>query len=168
MKIRQANPEDARSCASVHIESWKVAYRGLVPDSYLDDLDFLAREESFRQIYTRQPEDNFLVEENGQVIGILTIGECRDDDLEMACTGEIWGIYLHPEHWRKGVGRILCNFALRELLERSYEEVVLWVFEGNEYARKFSEAMGFSADGASKTLEPGARLKAIRYHRRIP
>lgn len=100
MKIRQANPEDARSCASVHIESWKVAYRGLVPDSYLDDLDFLAREESFRQIYTRQPEDNFLVEENGQVIGILTIGECRDDDLEMACTGEIWGIYLHPEHWR--------------------------------------------------------------------
>lgn len=33
MIIRQANLSDARAIATVHVTSWQVIYRGLVPDS---------------------------------------------------------------------------------------------------------------------------------------
>ncbi|MEU6929538.1 hypothetical protein AB0A05_10295 [Streptomyces sp. NPDC046374] len=39
MPIREAAPSDAAAVAAVHIRSWRAAYRGLVPDAYLDSLD---------------------------------------------------------------------------------------------------------------------------------
>ncbi len=37
--IRRAVPDDARSIAEVHVETWRAAYRGMVSDSVLDALD---------------------------------------------------------------------------------------------------------------------------------
>src|ERR1700694_1830010 len=39
LAIRQARPEDARAIARVHIKSWQQAYRGQLPDSFLEALD---------------------------------------------------------------------------------------------------------------------------------
>src|SRR5512142_1389502 len=36
--IRPATPEDAEGIARVHIETWRTTYRGLMPDSVLDNL----------------------------------------------------------------------------------------------------------------------------------
>jgi hypothetical protein len=54
------------------------------------------------------------------------------------------------------------------LASRHFKQAILWVFEGNDSARRFYEAMGFKVDGASKTLNPGAPLKAIRYRKQLP
>ena len=43
----------------------------------------------------------------------------------------------------------------------------LWVFADNPRARRFYEAMGFETDGASKTLQMGVPLGAVRYRRDI-
>ena len=37
-RIRTATPEDARAIAEVHVASWRAAYRGVLPDTYLDRL----------------------------------------------------------------------------------------------------------------------------------
>jgi len=39
MILRPAEPRDALEVARVHIRTWQVAYRGLVPDEYLDSLN---------------------------------------------------------------------------------------------------------------------------------
>ena len=44
----------------------------------------------------------------------------------------------------------------------------LWVFAGNEQARRFYEAMGYSPDGASRMLVPGPPLEAVRYRKGLP
>lgn len=36
VKIRLAQPGDEPSIAKVHIQSWQEAYKGLVPQDYLD------------------------------------------------------------------------------------------------------------------------------------
>src|SRR5271157_4790297 len=36
--VRRAEPEDAESIAQVHIQTWQTAYRGQLPDGYLDGL----------------------------------------------------------------------------------------------------------------------------------
>ena len=165
MKIRRATADDADALARVHIDSWRAAYRGLVPDAHLDKLDYGKGGERFRQALAGQSEETYLAEENGEALGFVTVGGCRDADLDKEEAGEIWGIYLGPTHWRKGVGRSLCEFAERILQSRGYTVATLWVFRDNDQARRFYEAMGFTVDGGSMTLNLGAPLAAVRYRK---
>ncbi|HEY1808803.1 MAG TPA: hypothetical protein VGG42_09585 [Acidobacteriaceae bacterium] len=38
MNLRLAEPPDAMAAARVHVRSWQAAYRGLMPDAFLDQL----------------------------------------------------------------------------------------------------------------------------------
>ncbi len=43
ISIRVAHPDDADALAAAHIEGWRVGYRGLLPDEFLDAPDFAAQ-----------------------------------------------------------------------------------------------------------------------------
>ncbi len=73
MNIRPATPDDAPALAKVHIDSWRSAYRGLVPDSHLAKLDYGRRAERFRESLSTHSEETYLVEDNGEVLGFLTL-----------------------------------------------------------------------------------------------
>jgi ribosomal protein S18 acetylase RimI-like enzyme len=120
-----------------------------------------------RESLAQHAEETYVAEQGGALLGFLTLGGCRDADVDRETTGEIWGIYLAPQHWRKGVGTLLCRHGERTLKARAYRSATLWVFAGNDQARRFYEAMGFQADGASRTLNPGALLEAIRYRKEL-
>ncbi len=167
MLIRPAKPEDSEILAEIHIDAWKAAYCGLVPQDYLQKLDYGKRAERFRALLTTDSENTFVAEEEQKLLGFITLGNCRDDDVDPKETGEIWGIYLAAENWRKGIGTKLCCFGENLLLSCGFKIIVLWVFAENEQARKFYEALGFAADGAEKTLNRGKLLLAVRYRKRI-
>ena len=165
MNLRRATPDDATALAHVHVDSWRSAYRGLVPDEFLDGLDYDQRALRFREALVAGSEETYLAEENGEPFGIPTLGACRDADVDQNTTGEIWGIYLAPKVWRKGLGRALFQHAEQMLQSRGYTQAALWVLEGNQQARRFYEAMGCETDGASRLLNLGASLKVIRYRK---
>jgi ribosomal protein S18 acetylase RimI-like enzyme len=167
MKIRNSTPHDAGSLARLLIDAWRTAYRGLVPDGHLARLDHARTTQRFRLGISERPNETYVAEESGEIVGFLTLGACRDDDVDRATTGEIWGIYLAPRHWRKGIGRALCHYGERLLCSRGYLTATLWVFGDNDPARRFYEAMGFAPDGASKTLHVGADLEAVRYRKEL-
>ena len=167
MNIRRATIDDAAALARLHIDSWRSAYRGLVPDSHLDNLDYDRRAERFRESLAGQLEETHLVEQDGDMLGFLTLGACRDEDLDQETSGEIWGIYLAPEHWRKGVGGQLCRYGERILESRAYRIATLWVLAGNDQARRFYEAMRYEVDGAAKMLNFSTPLEAVRYRREL-
>ena len=163
MSIRQAKSGDAKEIAIIHIDSWRAAYRGIVPDSQLDKFNYIQHSERFRQSLEAHSEETYVAETDMQIIGFLTIGQCRDDDLDQNATAEIWGIYLNPNYWRKGIGRSLCEWAESTLSTRGYEQIILWVFADNIQSRKFYETIGYLHDGASKILNIGTPLRAVRY-----
>jgi ribosomal protein S18 acetylase RimI-like enzyme len=167
MNLRRAQPSDAPKLAQVHVDSWQAAYRGVVPDSHLQGFTYQRREEAFRKALLAGLEETYLLEEGDRPVAILTIGACRDADLEAHRVGELWGIYIAPDHWRRGIGTKLVGEAERMLRARGYGEIVLWVLEGNAQARRFYEALGFAPDGAAKVVQLGAPLKAVRYHKVI-
>jgi ribosomal protein S18 acetylase RimI-like enzyme len=147
----------------VHVDSWRAAYRELVPESYLRGFTYQWREECFRDFLTTKAEETYVVLVDGEIVGLLTVGVARDADLDIDRTGEIWGIYISPDHWRQGIGKRLAEEAEKLLESRGCEAAVLWVLEGNQQARRFYEAMGFSLDGESKQIRWGKTLKAVRY-----
>jgi ribosomal protein S18 acetylase RimI-like enzyme len=167
MEIRPARVDDAPALARIHVDSWRAAYRGLVPDASLQAFTYEGREECFRQPLAAGAEETCLVRVEGRHVGLLTLGAARDPDLDAGRTGEIWGIYLSPGHWRKGIGRRLAGEAESILTSRGYEDAVLWVLEGNQQARRFYEAMGFRFDGQFRDIDWGTPLRAVRYRKAL-
>jgi RimJ/RimL family protein N-acetyltransferase len=160
--IRIAKSEDAERIAEIHVESWRAAYRGILPGEYLDGLDVSGRTQLWRKFSGNAQEPLFVVEECDQIIGFCHLVRSRDADAERAA--EIAAIYLDPIHWRKGYGKELCSAALSFSAKQGFERVTLWVLEENSTARRFYETIGFTADGATKTEEgPGFSMNEVRY-----
>jgi GNAT superfamily N-acetyltransferase len=167
MKLRLADPQDAEKLAQVHVAAWQAAYRGLVPDAFLDGFTVEKRTAAFRQSLESHSEETYLLEQDDQPVAILTIGPSRDEELDVRRVGELWGIYITPAWWRQGIGRRLVQEAERMLQARGCDTIVLWVFEGNADARRFYEAMGYLPDGTSKIIDLGVSLEAVRYVKQI-
>ena len=169
MNLRRATPDDAPLLAQIHVDAWRVAYRGVVPDTFLARFTYEKREAAFRQAIAAGTEETYLVDDDdGRTVGILTIGASRDTDLDPTVTGELWGIYLRPDVWRRGLGTKLVRTTERMLGAHDYRGIVLWTLADNANARRFYAAMGFQPDGAAKILQLGRPLKAIRYHKQLP
>lgn len=162
MNIRVATPDDAAVVARIHIDSWRAAYRGLVPDEKLAALDYASRTERFRRDLAAPDPCTCVIEDAGEIAGFCTFGACRDSDTTPQI-GEIWGIYLAPGHWRKGLGRALALHAEQQLAARGCRRITLWVFADNRSARGFYEAMGYQSDGQNRMIEVGRPLAVVRY-----
>jgi GNAT superfamily N-acetyltransferase len=146
--IRAATPEDAHSVAQVHVDSWRHAYRGLLPDDYLDALSVEDREAMWLGAFSDPAARTgaFVAEAEGRVVGFASFGPTRDEDARNG-TGEIPAIYVAPSVLGTGVGRGLLAAAIDGLREAGFGRATLWVLEANERARRFYEKAGWTWDG---------------------
>jgi GNAT superfamily N-acetyltransferase len=103
----------------------------------------------------------------GEVVGFVSVGPAADADLDASDCGEIRAIYLKPDRWRGGIGRLLCKQGERVLRSEGYRSAILWVLEGNAGARRFYEAMGYHGDGGRKTATYGVPLEVVRYRKTL-
>ncbi|HMQ52454.1 MAG TPA: GNAT family N-acetyltransferase [Anaerolineae bacterium] len=163
--IRPAELADASSLAEVHVASWQVAYRGLIPDHVLDNLSVGHRTDRWRQRLLQNDLDTLVLELEGRTRGFATYGHTRDPDLVAARAGEIYAFYLDPLVWGRGYGVALGEETLEILGQRGFATAVLWVLQSNQRARRFYEKIGFLCDGVSKIdIEPdGTKFEQVRY-----
>jgi GNAT superfamily N-acetyltransferase len=164
MNIRQVVAADARSVAEVHVQTWQVAYRGVVPDAYLEGLSIDERERLWRASIRRGTPEIWVAEVDGQVVGWTAFGASRDPDASPE-SGELEAIYVLPRCWATGVGRALWQLTRRRMIERGFLTATLWVLADNARAIRFYSAGGFNANPSSeKTISIGGRhLREIRY-----
>ena len=164
--IRRATPEDARSLAEVHAASCQSAYRDILPDSVRKGFTVDSWVSKFQQMLAEETQVIAVIKDKGKILGYTIIGPNRDEDLKEDACGEVWGLYISPDRWRKGLGTRLTKWACRRLKSSGYDIATLWVFQTNLAAREFYQAMGFASDGATKEVRPGAPL-AVRYRKRM-
>ena len=166
--IRHAILNDAKGIAYVHITSWQSAYRGLIPDIFLDNLPMDIREIEWGQ-RIKENASIFVVENKNQIEGFLHYCSCRDTDKISDKVAEICAMYLLGKIRRKGIGRKLLNAALDALKEIGFSEVTLWVLEENHSACNFYEKMGFhpTSDRKIALTIPGVSLYEIRYYKNL-
>jgi len=139
MRIREARLEDAAGLAMVHVTSWQEAYRGLIDQAFLDSLDVFGRTETWDRML-RQHRARVLVAEGDEgVIGFCSVGQSGDEGW-----GEVFSIYLSPDHWGRGVGRRLLSSGEQALSEAGEERGLLWVLDTNRRARAFYERQGWA------------------------
>lgn len=162
LKARRATVDDSRRIAEIQVDGWKAAYRGIIPDDYLDAMTPGRRQSFWFQQVRDGCGEMFVAEVDSEVTGFCHLIPSRDADDDGVA--EIAAIYVDPAAWRRGSGRSLCDAALASALQIQAPWVTLWVLVENALGRRFYEAMGFWADGARKSEDcRGFTLEEVRY-----
>lgn len=158
MEIRQMKAGEADDISRIYASSWRCAYRGIVPQAYLDRLSELR----WSALLAENPSKSFVLLEAGKFVGTSSVSPARDEKL--SGWGEIISLYLLPEYFGKGYGKALFQHSVRELNRRGFENIYLWTLEGNRRARAFYEKHGFAPDGGTISCEIGGKaLAEVRY-----
>lgn len=163
-RVRPATLEDLAGMTRVHVDTWKTTYRGLVPDSFLDNLTYesdLAR--GFGR-WLREPpaKETHLVAEiaSGEIVGFAVGGPNREADPDFA--GELGAIYVLEAHQRMGVGRALFGGVAQHLFQIGMASMIVWVLEANPY-RRFYEKLGGTAVRHRFAPHAGVSLPEVSY-----
>jgi ribosomal protein S18 acetylase RimI-like enzyme len=164
-RIRRAQVSDAAAIAHIRVAAWRAAYRGLMPDSYLDRADLEDREAEYLRSRLQHVGDGVCVsvaDSGGRPIGYCAYG-IAGDDAEPAI-GSVYDLYVHPDAWRQGVGQRLLAAAADHFRAQGFCEATLFVFEGNARARAFYERVGWKSDGHREMYtQPDYSLPVLRY-----
>ena len=158
--VRPARPEDVDDIVEIGLRAWHEGYLDVVPPGLQPDAGGL-RTRILERIAERVPSIAVGVLE-GAVRGWITFGVSRDADAGPSI-GEIWALNVHPDTWRRGVGRELVAYALERLRQAPFAEATLWTFRDTPRSRAFYEALGFEADGAMQRREASGRTIEVRY-----
>ena len=163
-KVREASKDDARGLAEVHVRSWQAAYKGQVPDDFLDSLSVDRREKDWHQLLGNPSIKVFVAEAEQEIVAFSSFGPVRDEGLDKNSVGEVYAIYALEEFWDRGFGRRLMEASLATLSEMNCSTVKVWVLDTNQRAISFYQKFGFSADGVQKVeARGGVELREIRY-----
>jgi ribosomal protein S18 acetylase RimI-like enzyme len=165
--IRPASVDDADAVGEVHVRAWQSAYRGVMPDDYLDGLQAQDHATRWRQhlIAPSSDEELLVVVDDHRVVGFASLGPAIDSDAPCDI-GQLYAINLDPDVWGRGLGRALLKVATSRLRERGYVEAVLWVVPDNQRARRLYESEGWSDDDLRRDDEVlGVLVSQMRYRR---
>ncbi|MFF1274834.1 GNAT family N-acetyltransferase [Streptomyces marokkonensis] len=168
--VRPMTAGDCEGVAAIRIRGWQHAYRGLVPQPYLDGLDIGADAERHRARLLEgdgSAVDLVAEAEGGELVGWAAFGPYRDGDVRTG-EAELYALYLRPEHIGRGVGRALLSEATHRCASAGPRRMYLWVLKDNTRARRFYERAGFGADGAEEPFEvAGVAVPEVRYAREL-
>ena len=151
--------DDPIAISRIYALSWKAAYRGIIPDAYLNAL----REDRWAPFLKDAKDIRSLVMiKDTQFIGTASVCPAREP--KMAGWGELVSIYLLPEYFGQGCGRLLLEAALAELERMDFKDIYLWVLRENHRARRFYEKNGFADSGETGSYEiSGESIPELRY-----
>ncbi|MFF5840634.1 GNAT family N-acetyltransferase [Streptomyces massasporeus] len=167
-RIREMTLADCEGVAQVRVGGWRSAYRGLMPQSYLDRLS-VEEDAEWRRTHLAQADGsvvNLVAEDTGgQIVGWACHGPYRDGEVRTE-DAELYAIYVHPNQVGRGVGRALLTESVARCSAAGRGRLLLWVLKENDRARRFYERAGFRADGAEEPFEvDGVAVPEVRYTR---
>ena len=142
VRIRPACLSDACAIADIQLETWRDAYAGLIPDRTLLGLSRTSHIENWRGILRDARGHNITRVAEGpdsRVVGFANAGRVRPTNLPY--DGEVYALYVLPDHQGAGNGRRLLGALHSALLASDCRSALVWVLAENP-ARFFYEAMG--------------------------
>ncbi|MBW7477101.1 GNAT family N-acetyltransferase [Paenibacillus oenotherae] len=165
--VRLAVYSDRSELAFVHAESYRSAYRGIMPQHFLDQITADKQEIYYEQALRAGKEQIGLLLLSGRIIGYITVDGGKEEDMDASGYGEIRGLYLLEDSRGKGLGKLLLDWGINRLRESGYSDAFLWVLAKNTSARSFYERAGFQFDGKERAIIRGKELTQLRCRKAI-
>jgi GNAT superfamily N-acetyltransferase len=173
--LLKATHGHVRGIARVYVDAWRATYAGLLPPKTLIGMDYDRQAvEWAHQIRHKALHAPILVafDDRAGVVGVTGFGRSRIEDRPARPpftqpgislgSGEVFTLYVHPDHQNKGVGRTLLLGALEGLRERALNQAYVWVLHDNP-ARYFYERMGGRFVASRRERLWGADVAQVAY-----
>ncbi len=166
--VRPASLRDAKPIAEAHVAAWQAAVARSGPAEALHALSIERCQAYWREAINLCEPQVIVATENDKVVGFAGFDRSRDKGTP-STNGEVWALYVHPQHWGRGVGLALWDAARDGLQEEGCIKVSIWMPMRFERSMRFIELAGFKREPTSaKTVEiGGARVEEIRLHRSV-
>lgn len=158
-RIREACKTDFVGIAKVRVDTWRVAYKGIVPDDFLESLSYQQIAERWREIFweDKSPGVVAFVAENERedIVGIAVCGP--EQSQNPVYRSEIYVLYVLPQYQRQGIGHALVAACVQHLVQQlAAETLLIWTMAESPY-RRFYECLGGKVV-REKTKEIGGRM----------
>ena len=162
VRVRSARREDIEALAEVRIASWQHAYRTILPPAELRRMSRSANVAKFARavMRPRYGEHILVATHERRPVGYAMGG--TQPDRRLAFPGEIYELYIDPEHQRRGIGRALLARSIWSLVELGLNPVMLWVLAQNT-ARHFYASCGATLVTRSPVIVAGKRLSRLAF-----
>ncbi|MEG4282602.1 GNAT family N-acetyltransferase [Microcoleus sp. A006_D1] len=164
MIVREAKIADAPAIARVNVDTWRTAYRKIVPPDYLAQQSYQKRESSWQEILANVKNTGGFVcvaeNDSGQIVGFAA-GGCERTG-KYIYQGELFAIYILEEYQRQGIGQQLVRAVATKLAELSLNSMLVWVL-GDNSACQFYVFLGGEKVDEEQTSRAGVLLKEIAY-----
>ncbi|GJH18199.1 GNAT family N-acetyltransferase [Caballeronia novacaledonica] len=159
--LRAATVDDTALIASMHTRSWASAYRGILPDTYLDrDLqgERVAHWNTRMKDVAAGAASVFIAEHEGEPVGFICLVEPDE-------TGSVLVDNLHamPGHRGLGTGTVMLDEAARWARSRGARQLYLSVLEQNAAAIGFYESRGWKCAEREADHAGGIDVFSLRY-----
>jgi L-amino acid N-acyltransferase YncA len=151
--IDRARPQDARAIAVIHVEVWRNAYPGLLPDHTLAGLSVGRLAPQYEAAIRFGGGVLVARTAQGRVVGFAT---ASPREAAGPAEGEVHTLYVHDDWRERGIGRLLLKEAARNLLRCSCRSLFLWVLADNP-SRWFYQHLG-GRPALRGTTRVGGRL----------
>lgn len=165
LRVREMVLADCPRVAEIRVRGWQTAYKGMMPQAYLDELDPADDVERLRARFEQAVEGvvNLVAEWDGDVVGWACHGPYREGEVRTA-EAELYAIYVDPNRLARGVGRALLRESVARCTAAGHGRMLLWVLQENTNARRFYEKAGFAPDGTAEPFEvEGTEVPEVRY-----
>lgn len=141
IKLRQAQFSDYNAIAKLHADNWKINYRGILSDHYLDNEVDNDRLDTWHQRLRSPAENQFIIVATS---GDTIVGFCcvyLNDDLVFGSL--IDNLHVSASLQRSGIGKMLMKESAKYICDNAdSKKMYLWVYESNTNARIAYERLG--------------------------
>ena len=144
-------PGDSITASRIYARSWRVGYRGLLPDSVLSHIQDDTWVDKLNDNYITHRLELAILSLNGEDAGAASYGYARD--IVDKTKGEIVSFYFLQPYWGSGCAGALMDHAIDRLRQIGCRRFRLWVLRENVRARRFYEKYGFSLSGREMLSE---------------
>ena len=142
VKIRKVKVGDEERLAYIQTEAWKEGFKEILSKEVLDkytNIDWAI------EMYKEILKENI---GNGYILSIEDKEHCiaywdKARDIEEEECAELICIHSLAENWGNGYGSVMMEYVLKDIKDAGFTNVILWVFEENNRARKCYERNGF-------------------------
>lgn len=147
LKIRKANPEDAKVILDINIKSWKDTYKNVFSEDYLNHLcsdpNDYANAIKKNQQKIKDNNNFYVAIVKDKIIGFCSFGASKKDIKPLA--GEIYALYVDKKYQGLGIGKALFNQVKQELSQK-YNEIIVSCLVKND-ANAFYKKMNCTKIG---------------------
>lgn len=160
-RIRFATVEDAAEIATVHVDTWKEAYKTIIPQDYLDNLSYKKRTELWKSNLSDTNNYIIVVETvEKEIVGFAVVHEIKNDSMKPA--GKLSSIYILDRFHGQGLGRKLLFEIFDYCRKNGFEYILVDVLSEND-ARFFYEKFGAKLVDEMQIEIAGVPLKEAVY-----